>query len=278
MEIVLALCAAGVYGVADYSGGRASRSVPALVVTGLGQLAGGIVLLIIVLIAHTELPPAGDWLWGGLAGVAGASGLLLFYRAMGSGFMTVAAPTSAVVAALIPVVFGLAQGERPSVVSLCAIPVGLGAVALISDVLGPHHRRAPRRVFVQAAASGATFGSLFVMLHHTTDGSGLWPVVAMRASSVPYLFVIMAISGQRANSAKKAPVVVIGSGVLDSAANALYLLAVRNGLMTIVAVIVAMYPASTLALAIGVDRERVHRPQILGLALAAIAVLMLTLG
>lgn len=278
MEIVLALCAAGVYGIADYSGGRASRSVPALVVTALGQTAGFLFLLVWVLMSGTSLPPASDWFWGGLAGVAGASGLLLFYRAMGSGFMTVAAPTSAVVAALIPVVFGLAQGERPSALALCAIPLGLVAVALISDVLGPHHRRAPRIVFAQAAASGATFGSLFVMLNHTSDGSGLWPVVAMRASSVPYLFVIMVLTRQRASAARKAPIVVFGSGVLDSLANALYLLAVRDGLMTVVAVIVAMYPASTLALAIGVDREKVHRPQIGGLLLAAVALLMLTVG
>jgi drug/metabolite transporter (DMT)-like permease len=156
--------------------------------------------------------------------------------------------------------------------------VALGAVALISDMLGPHHRRAPRAVFIQAAVSGLTFGSLFVMLDHTSDGSGLWPVVAMRASSVPYLFVMMALTRQRARSARAAPRVVVGSGVLDSVANALYLLAVREGLMTIVAVIVAMYPASTLALAIGIDRERVHRPQILGLVLAGVALLMLTLG
>lgn len=278
MEIVLALCAAAVYGVADYSGGRASRSVPALVVTALGQLAGGVVLVIFVLVSGVALPPASDWFWGGLAGVAGASGLLFFYRAMGSGFMTVVAPTSAVVAATVPVVIGLVQGERPSMLALCAIPVALGSVALISDVLGPHHRRAPRLVFIQAAVSGLTFGSLFVMLHHTTDGSGLWPVVAMRASSVPYLFVMMALTGQRAKAARAAPRVVVGSGVLDSVANALYLLAVRNGLMTVVAVIVAMYPASTLALAIGLDRERVHRPQVVGLVLAGVALLMLTLG
>lgn len=278
MEIVLALFAAAVYGVADYSGGRASRSVPALVVTALGQFAGALVLLVFVLVSGVALPPATDWFWGGLAGVAGATGLLFFYRAMGSGYMTVVAPTSAVLAASVPVVIGLAQGERPSTLSLCAIPVVLVAVALISDVLGPDHRRAPRRVLAQAALSGVTFGSLFVMLHHTSDTSGLWPVVAMRASSVPYLFVMMALTRQRPRAARVAPYVVVGSGVLDSLANALYLLAVRNGLMTIVAVIVALYPASTLTLAIGLDGERVHRPQMIGLVLAGVAVLMLTLG
>ena len=49
MEIVLALCAAAVYGVADYSGGRASRTVSPVTVTAIGQGCGLIFLLVIVL-------------------------------------------------------------------------------------------------------------------------------------------------------------------------------------------------------------------------------------
>ena len=103
MEIVLALCAAAVYGVADYSGGRASRTVSPIVVTAIGQACGLIVLVVIVLASGVPTPPATDWFWGGIGGIAGASGLLAFYRAMGSGFMTVVAPVSAVTATAVPV-------------------------------------------------------------------------------------------------------------------------------------------------------------------------------
>ena len=98
MEILLALCAAAVYGVADYSGGRASRTVSPIVVTAIGQGCGLLVLVVIVLASGVPTPPATDWFWGGIGGIAGASGLLAFYKAMGSGFMAIVAPVSAVTA------------------------------------------------------------------------------------------------------------------------------------------------------------------------------------
>ena len=191
MEIMLALCAAAVYGIADYSGGRASRTVSPIVVTAIGQGCGLIFLAVIVLASGVPTPPATDWFWGGIGGIAGASGLLAFYKAMGSGFMAVVAPVSALTATAVPVIVGLSLGERPSVLSLCGIPVALVAIALISDILGPNHRRAPRKIFVMAFGAGSVFGSLFVILGHTSDNSGLWPVLAMRVTSVPFMFVVM---------------------------------------------------------------------------------------
>ncbi|MSO31562.1 MAG: DMT family transporter [Ilumatobacteraceae bacterium] len=278
MEIVIAFAAAMFYGVADYCGGRASRAVSPILVTALGQAAAFVALIILVLISGVPVAPLNDWIWGAMAGVAGATGLLAFYRAMGSGFMTVVAPISAVMMASVPVVIGLAQGERPRVIGLVAIPLGLFSVAMISDLFGPHHRRAPRSVVLLALLSGTTFGSLFVMLEHTSSGSGLWPVLAMRAASVPYMAIVVLLTRQSIRSGRKHLGIIVASGVLDSIANVLYLIAVRHGLMTIVAVIIAMYPASTLALATGLDKERVHPPQILGIALAVVSLVMLTVA
>ncbi len=278
MEIVVALAAASVYGVADYCGGRASRTVSPITVTAIGQAAAFVVLVLLALGSGVPIAPLNDWVWGAMAGVAGATGLLAFYRAMGSGFMTVVAPISAVMMASVPVVVGLAQGERPSVIGLIAIPLGIFSVAMISDFFGPNHRRAPRNVILMALVSGTTFGSLFVMLEHTSDGSGLWPVVAMRTASVPYMAIVVLTTRQSIRSSRKHVGIIIGSGVMDSIANVLYLIAVRNGLMTVVAVIIAMYPASTLALATGLDKEQVHPLQIGGIALAAVSLVMLTIS
>ena len=278
MDIFLALMAASVYGVADYCGGRATRSISAMTVTFVGQSAGLIVLLVLVFLSGVPVPPVSDFVWGGIAGIAGSTGLLAFYKAMGSGFMTVVAPVSAVTATAVPVMIGLLNGERPGVLALCGIPVALIAIALVSDVLGPNHRKAPRSIIVMAFVAGATFGSLFVILGHTNDSGGLWPVVAMRFTSVPYMAVVMYFMKRKPSEAKANLPIVVASGILDSLANALYLLAVREGLMSIVATINSFYPASTLLLATRLDKERIHRSQAVGLGLAVVALLFITLS
>jgi uncharacterized membrane protein len=197
---------------------------------------------------------------------------------MGSGFMAVVAPVSALTATAVPVIVGLSLGERPSVLSLCGIPVALVAIALISDILGPNHRRAPRKIFVMAFGAGSVFGSLFVILGHTSDNSGLWPVLAMRVTSVPFMFMVMYFTKNKPSTARPQLRFVAGSGILDTAANALYLLAVRHGLMSIVATINSFYPASTLLLAVGLDKEKIHRPQAIGLLLAGVALIMITVS
>lgn len=264
--------------MADYCGGRASRSVSPIVVTVLGQAAGFVLLVTFVVMMGTPSPPATDWIWGGIAGVLGSTGLLAFYRAMASGHMTVVAPVSALTATSLPVMVGLAVGERPGVLALFAIPVALVAVALISAVLSDHEGRAPRIVVVQALVAGVAFGSIFVILGFTNDDGGLWPVVAMRVTSVPYMFMVMMISRRRPTQARGHLRIVLASGILDSTANALYLLAVREGMMSIVATINSLYPASTLLLATTLDRERVHRSQAVGLVLAAFALVGIALS
>jgi uncharacterized membrane protein len=55
-------------------------------------------------------------------------------------------------------------------------------------------------------------------------------------------------------------------------------LALGHGLLSVVAVIGSMYPASTVILAQVVLHERMQRAQIVGLVLAAIAVAFVALG
>lgn len=278
MLVIMALIAAGLFGVADFMGGRASRVAPALVVTFLGQGAALVVLFAIAMISGVPLAPLNDWVWGGLAGIAGGAGLLAFYRAMGSGFMTVAAPISAVMTGAVPVVVGLVQGERPGALAIAGMPIALLSVVLVSDLFGPGHRRAPRIVVVLAFISGLVFGSLFVLLDHTSSTSGVWPVVAMRAASVPFLALVVLGTRARVSTGRAAIWLIAFGGVFDSLANAFFLFATREGLMSVVAVIIALYPATTLALAIRLDREKVHRSQVVGLVIAVPGLVLLALG
>jgi uncharacterized membrane protein len=66
----------------------------------------------------------------------------------------------------------------------------------------------------------------------------------------------------------------VTAGVFDITANALYLLAAQRGLLSVVAPIAALYPASTVLLALLVDRERLRPIQLAGLGLAATALVL----
>jgi drug/metabolite transporter (DMT)-like permease len=278
LAVLLALLTACVYGTADDLGGHATKRVPALVVTFVGQLFGLAVLGVAAWTSGIPAPAAADWGWSALAGLAGSTGLLAFYSAMSSGHMTVVAPVTAVTNAAIPVIVGFAIGERPGVLALVGIPLALVAVALVSDVLGPDHRRAPGRVVALGALGGAMFGLILVFLHQTSDGSGVWPVLIMRFVSTPWMLVLIAARRPSFAGVVSHKWLIVGSGILDSLANWFYVLAVREGLLSVVSVIVTLYPATTMALAVTLDREKVHRPQLAGIALAAGALVLITLA
>jgi drug/metabolite transporter (DMT)-like permease len=192
--------------------------------------------------------------------------------------MTVVAPISAVVGAVLPVAVGLATGERPEPLAYAGIAVAIGSVALVSGAIGHHDRPTPRRIMGFAVAAGAGFGILFVALDRGDPDSGLWPLVAARASSVPLLVLIVLVARARVGPQRGQLRLAYVAGGLDMAANVLYLEAVRGGLLSLVAVVSSLYPASTVMLAFVFDRERVNRWQAAGMAAAAGALVMVTLG
>ena len=72
------------------------------------------------------------------------------------------------------------------------------------------------------------------------------------------------------------PGVVIG--LLVGGSNIAYLVSTRRGDLSLVAVVVSMYPASTVLLASVLDGERATPAQLLGMGLAVVALVLITLG
>jgi drug/metabolite transporter (DMT)-like permease len=183
-----------------------------------------------------------------------------------------------VTGAALPTAVGLALHEKPAPIALAGAGCAVVAIALVSSGPGGG-RRGGIGVVALALGSGAMFGLFFVLLAQTSHGSGLWPLVAARATSIWLGLVVLIIRLLRRSSAPlNLPPATLGwvaaAGVGDIAANALYLLAVRHGLLSLVAPIAALYPVSTVLLALGLDRERVRPFQILGLGLAATALVL----
>ena len=280
MAIVLALSAAFAYGSADFVGGLAARRTSPLLSAFGAQVAGLGVLLVAMPLLGPASPQPRDLAFGAVAGVFGGGGLVVLYKALAAGPMSVVAPTTALSASIVPILAGLLLGERPGLMALAGIGVSLVAVLLITRERPPggHHQPAGRRVLALALAGGAVFGLFFVLIHQTSPEAGLWPLLAARCASVPLLALLVARGdgdGRFRMPRLAGPVLV--SGTLDMGANICYLLALRHGMLAVVAALTGLYPASTIILAQSKLRERLHAPQLLGLGVAACAAILIAL-
>ena len=295
MSVLLAVLSALVWGTADYIGGQASRRADSTVVTLVGQAAGLVAVLIVLPIVGDPMPPGSDWGFGLLAGAFGGAALMCFYRALATGAMTVVAPIAGVTCAVVPAVWGLAAGDRPSATALTGVVIALLSIALVSGAgarpSNPEEQHTPVSAHVLALAAGLGFGALSVSLSYTSGEGGLWPVVAMRCASLPLTAVVtLRVAGWPSRARWKgtcasmwhlggvALLLALVGGTLDTSANTLYLFSTRDGLLAIVGVIAAMYPAMTVILAFARDRERVSVLQATGLGLAAAALVLVARG
>jgi drug/metabolite transporter (DMT)-like permease len=270
----LALASAITYGAADFLGGLASRRASTIAVVVISQAAGlGMVALLLPLLTSAA-PSNVDWIWGGIAGLSGGVGVALLYRALAVGVMAVVAPTTAVCAVLVPVLVAIALGERPGALESAGIVLAVVAIVLVSQSSSIGHASTSGQStgLGLALASGVAIGLFFLALARTNAEAGLWPLLAARAVSVS-LFGAMALVS-RVSLVMPPPVlaITIGGGIVDMLANLLYLLASREGPLTLVVTLTSLYPASTVLLARIVVGERLAPRQWAGVACALIAI------
>jgi len=278
VAVVLALCSAVVYGASDFLGGLASRRAPVFGVVALSQLAGLVALFALLPWLGGPVTPA-DLGWGAAAGILGSTGLVVFFRALSRGVMSVIAPVTAVTAAAVPVLAGLFIGNRIGPWAGAGILLALLAVVLVSAEGGLASLRAARPASLTAPlVAGSAFGFFFVLLDRTSADAGLTPLVAARLASV-VLVVVVALAGkQPLRVSRVALPLVLVSGVGDMTANALFLLATQQeGQLAITGVLASLYPVSTVVLAQAVLRERLVPAQVAGLGAAVAAVVLITL-
>jgi drug/metabolite transporter (DMT)-like permease len=278
---LLALLSAASYGAADFMGGLASRGASTILVVAISQTAGFVVLAALLPMLPDASPVRQDIVWGLAAGVSGSIGVALLYRALAIGTMAIVAPTTAVCAVVIPVMFGMLAGERPPLHALAGIGIALLAIVLVSqDDSGragvraaTHGARLPRGLGL-ALLSGVAIGFFFLSLARTDPGAGLWPLLAARGLSVA-LFGLLALRRLPVRVPGRVLGLTVAGGILDMLANALYLIAVRQGPLTSVVTLSSLYPASTVLLAGIVLRERLNRVQMIGIAAALAAVMLI---
>jgi drug/metabolite transporter (DMT)-like permease len=289
MVMLLGLAAAVLYGTGDFLGGLATRKVPVLAVLLLAQTAGVIVALPAAAIWPGPASLAG-LAWGTAAGLIGGAGVIIFYRGLAAGPMSVVAPVSGLVSTVLPVAVALAEGEQPGTGVYAGALLCLAAVVLTScagdDTPGRSPRAARRRRLPGAVralgygiASGTSFGLFFLLIRNAGQSGELWPVAAARIGELAVVLVTAAVlrrSLRPRGAQGRLRLAAAAAGAIDVTANICYVAATRTGMFGLAVVLAALYPAATVLLARMVLGERLRWVQRAGLGLAAIGIILVT--
>jgi len=276
--VILAALSAMSYGIGDYCGGRSSRDADSFVVTFVGQLFSLVLLGAALLAFGDSAPPLRDWLWGAAGGVGGFVGLSLFYLALSKGAMTVVAPLTAMVSSILPVAAGVILGERPNALGYLGIVIALAGIALVTGAVGLAHQKTTASIAVLAVLGGCGFGWMYVCLDRAHEEAGMWPLLGARIASISISGVVILARHSDGPRFVGIGLLAMVAGMFDMAANILFVVANHRGLLSLVSVIASLYPVSTIVLAMRIDRERVTRSQVGGMALAALALALVSLG
>ncbi|MDQ3992894.1 MAG: EamA family transporter [Actinomycetota bacterium] len=277
LAVALALAASLSWALSDFVGGLKSRRLRLLTVLVISQLAG-LTLVAVAVAVLGQSPPDGEHaLYAVLAGAAGAVGIAALFRGMAIGAMAVVAPISAL-GAVIPVVVGVAQGERPSPVEYVGVALALAGAVLVS--LEP--RRLAEWRLAAGAAMGAVaalgFGAFFVGIDAAEEGGLAWTILLVRLASTALVVAAALVvrPSLRVGRSDWAPLLAVGA--LDMAANALFAAATARGYVSLVAVVASLYPVGVVALARVFLGERLTRPRLVGGAGALAGVALISAG
>jgi drug/metabolite transporter (DMT)-like permease len=287
---LLALCAATLWGGADFSGGMGVKSAgggvrAALRVVLLSHITSFTVLVAIARMRGDVFPNGPLLAWGLVAGVAGGLSLTAFYIALSRGAMGASAAVSGLLAAAIPATFSMWQDGTPGVRPLVGFAVAGLAIWLIAAGPASEAGSGGRETAVLAMLAGVGFGIYFVALKMAGPGGVLWPMATARIGSLctcSLLAVAMRIWRQDAGGAvvrlnRRAVGWAMGTALLDTSGNLLFLAATRAGRLDVAAVLASLYPASTILLAALALGERPTRRQAFGMTTAVVAVVLIAL-
>lgn len=278
LAIGLSLAACLGWGIADYLGGIKSRQLPVLSVLIISTFFGlGLIIAIVWARGH-GLPHNPMVLFAIAAGAAGTLALLLLYRAMAVGSIAIIAPISAT-GVVLPVLMGLAIGERPSHIQ------GLGmAAAMIGTVLASREKNngnGEKRLAAGiglAAGAAICVGTFFIVMDRASDVDPYWAALIMRASQCIFLLAAAAYARPSLRLERFHLPALIALGFVDALANFSWAIAATRGMLSLVAVIGALYPAVTVLLAVVLLKERPQRVQGVGVILAIVGVVLISAG
>ncbi len=274
--VLLGLASALSWGAADFAGGLASKRSRPYQVLFLAEIGGLVPLFVITLLVGEPIPSLPAWLWSAFSSALGTFGLLILYRALAEGQMSLAAPVSALLAAIVPVMVGVFSQGFPDLVTFSGFGLALVAIWAISQTGDQSQWRIDFHQLRWPFLAGLFFGLYFVLIHQATQQAFFWPLVAARLTGTLIMLAYVGVVGGSPLPERSIwPLAVLG-GVLDVGGNVFYILAAHFGRMDVAAVLGSLYPASTVLLAWLLLKEKLSRGQSLGVLFALGAIVLLT--
>jgi drug/metabolite transporter (DMT)-like permease len=270
--LLLALGASLAWGVGDFFGPLISRTVGVLPVLMWAQI-GGVASLAIAVAVRAQAPGGWGVLYAIGAGCGGMLGLFAYYRGMITGAMSVVAPIAGV-SAVIPVIFGIATGDDPSIAQVAGVAAALAGVGLASiEHRGGRPRVAAGVGLALLAACG--FGFYFPWMHAAGKVDFWWASMVFRTTAL--LLVTTAVTTQRIDVrlSPRAAAVAVGAGIVDTVGNVCFAASSQHGLVSLTAVLASLYPVVTVLLAASILHERVAPMQRAGIALTLAGVVLI---
>jgi len=275
LALLFGLASAVAWGAGDFSGGLATKKGNVYSVVLISQLIGGIFLVILALLFRETIPPAGDWIFGALAGIAGMIGLLGLYSGLANGRMGIVAPLTAVLSAAIPILFSLLIEGIPPTIQIAGFALALVAVWLLSGAGGSGSIRSIELGY--SLLAGAGFASFFILIDQANETAVFWPLTSARIASVACLILFITVRKTWEQPSRAQMPLIILAGLLDALGNTFFTFAARFGRLDLAAILSSLYPASTVLLSQIFLHERLNRPQWLGVILALLAVILIAI-
>ena len=236
-----------------------------------------LVLIAAVVILRGVRVTPGPWIVAGvLAGLVGLVGLSAAYRGMAIGVVSVVS-TIAATGPVVPIIVGLALGERPSLVQFGGIVATLLGIGLLAFDRRPQAGGKLVPGVALALLAALAFGVFLVAIRYASRPDPLLGVLATRAGSVSALLLLGLAFRSRITLGRRDLPSLFTVGVLDVSADVFFAFATTVGLLSIVSILSSLYPVATVILARIVLRERMARLQQAGIVIALAGVLLISL-
>ncbi|MCZ3387652.1 MAG: DMT family transporter [Actinomycetia bacterium] len=281
MAVALALLSSLLWGTADFFGGIFTKRMPAVVVVLISQLIALVLIVPTVWLLGSFDDPSGYFWWAVGAGIVGPLGLVCFYGALSIGTMGIVSPIAAT-GIIVPVAWGLAQGEQPSVLQFLGIVVAFVGVVLAAGPDVPHAnveaRDAHVKSIVLALVAALNFGATFIFLAGGGESSVGMTIAVQRLTSVLLMIVPVVVFTRLVGLRWRDLPGLAGVGAGDAAANGAFAWSSTFGLLSVTAVLGSLYPVATLLLARILLKERLTRLQIYGVMGALVGIVLLSAG